>query len=119
MHARKRRVINAAFSDKALRTADEISIRHINRWCELLGGCSESKEETKWTESKNMTEWSDYLILDILTELSFGKSFETKEPGENPKKEFPHSVLRYLKLMYPVSQQKDEITGVFNKKKKN
>jgi len=50
-----------------------------------------------------MTEWSDYLILDILTELSFGESFETKEPGENPKKTIPHSIVRYLKLMYPVS----------------
>ena len=55
-----------------------------------------------------MTEWSDYLILDILTELSFGKSFETKEPGENLKKGIPHSVVRYLKLMYPVSPQKKQ-----------
>ena len=53
-----------------------------------------------------MTEWSDYLILDILTELSFGKSFDTKEPGENLKKWVPHDVVRYLKFMYPVRPQK-------------
>lgn len=49
-----------------------------------------------------MTEWSDYLVLDILTELAFGQSFETKEPEKNLKKTIPHSVVRYLKLMYPV-----------------
>lgn len=108
MHARKRRVLNAAFSDKALRSADEISIRHIDRWCELLADYPKNKADSQWTEPKNMTEWSDYLILDILTELSFGKSFETKEPGENLKKGIPHSVVRYLKLMYPVSQQKQK-----------
>ena len=105
MHARKRRVFNAAFPDKALRSANEISVRHIDRWSELLADCPESDAEAQWTEPKNMTQWSDYLILDILTELSFGKSFETKEPGENLKKGILHSVVRYLKLMYPVSPQ--------------
>ena len=103
MHARKRRVLNAAFSDKALRSADDISIRHINRWCELLEKRHGGEQGAQWTEPKNMTEWSDHLILDILTELSFGKSFETKEPGDDPKKTIPHSIVRYLSLMYPVS----------------
>jgi len=96
-------VLNAAFSDKALRSAEDVSIRHINRWCDLLADHPKSTQGPQWTEPKNMTEWSDYLILDILTELSFGESFETKEPGENPKKTIPHSIVRYLKLMYPVS----------------
>ena len=105
MHARKRRVLNTAFSDEALRSANEISVRHIDRWCDLLADCPQIKAEEQWTEPKDKTEWADYLILDILTELSFGKSFETKEPGENLKNWIPHSVVRCLKLMYPVSPQ--------------
>lgn len=103
IHARKRRVLNAAFSDKALRSADDISIRHIGRWCELLEEHRIDEQGAQWTEPKNMTDWSDRLILDILTELSFGKSFETKEPGDDPKKTIPHNVVRYLSFMYPVS----------------
>ncbi|MCJ1405164.1 hypothetical protein MMC11_008390 [Xylographa trunciseda] len=102
IHARKRRVLNAAFSDKAMRSADHIPIRHIDRWCELLADSEENAPKPQWTKPKNMTEWSDYLILDILTELSFGKSFETKEPAANPGKSIPHSVVRYLKFMYPI-----------------
>ena len=60
-----------------------------------------------------MTEWSDYLVLDIFTELAFGKSFETKEPGDNPKKAVPHTVVQYLKFMYPVSQNKYDFLVVF------
>ncbi|KAL8688586.1 MAG: hypothetical protein Q9218_005534, partial [Villophora microphyllina] len=107
MHARKRRVLNAAFSDKALRSAEETSLRHIDRWCDLLAGDVGSGDErlegTLWTEPRNMTDWSDYLILDILTELSFGESFETKEPKENPKKTIPHSIVWYLSFLYPIT----------------
>ena len=111
VHARKRRVLNAAFSDKAMRAADEVSIRHINRWCELLaeGSKGAAQEDSQWTAPKNMTEWSDYLVLDILTELAFGQSFETKEPGENPKKTIPQSVVRYLSFMYPVSERQTPV----------
>jgi cytochrome P450 len=45
VHARKIQVLNAAFSDKALRSADDVSLRHIHRWCDLLEEGSESTYE--------------------------------------------------------------------------
>lgn len=59
-HARKRRILNAAFSDKALKTAEGYIIQHVDRWCELIGA------DNTWSEPRNMAEWSDRLVFDIL-----------------------------------------------------
>ena len=99
VHARKRRVLNHAFSDKALSSSEPIIIRHVDRWCDLL------VDGPGWSEHRNMTEMADYLLFDILGELCFGKSFETKEPGDNPNKCVPHNIAVYMQLMYPVSDK--------------
>lgn len=75
--------------------------KHIDRWNEiLLQGTTDSEG---WTEPKNMSNWCDYLVFDILGDLCFGKSFDTKEPGENKYRQIPHQIATYLKTFYPVS----------------
>lgn len=63
-HARKRRILNAAFSDKALKNAESYIIQHADRWCELLL----SGAEHAWSSPRNLAEWIDYLVFDILGE---------------------------------------------------
>ncbi|KAG8156500.1 hypothetical protein KVR01_013604 [Diaporthe batatas] len=42
----------------------------------------------------------DYLVFDITGDLSFGRSFNIKEPGENPLREVPQNIVQYLKFYY-------------------
>lgn len=59
-HARKRRILNAAFSDKALKTFEGCIVQHVDRWCELIGA------DNGWSKPRNMADWSDRLVFDIL-----------------------------------------------------
>ena len=61
-HARKRRILNAAFSEEALRMSEPYVIQHVDRWCQLLAeGAGHD-----WSQPREMAEWSDYLVFDIL-----------------------------------------------------
>ena len=100
IHARKRRVLNSAFSEKSLRSAEAFVIKHVDRWNEILLENNDGKE---WSKGQNMSELVDYLSFDIMGDLSFGKSLDVKEPGDNPFKAIPHTIAGYLQFMYPVS----------------
>lgn len=106
VHAQKRRVLNAAFSDNALRSAEVFIIKHIDRWVELL---VEDRSAGTWTEPLNLSPSIDLLFFDILGDLCFGRSFETKEKEPNPLKGIPHSISMFQKRIYPVSIAFDSI----------
>ncbi|KAL8784413.1 MAG: hypothetical protein Q9195_009058 [Heterodermia aff. obscurata] len=93
-HARKRRILNAAFSDKALRSAEPYLIQHADRWCELLL----LGTEAGWSEAKNMADWANYLVFDILGDLCYARSFGMKEPGPNELKFIPGFICDYMKF---------------------
>ncbi|MCJ1475259.1 hypothetical protein MMC13_003921, partial [Lambiella insularis] len=99
-HAQKRRILNSVFSEKAVRSAETFVIHHVNRWCELLL----ENDSTAWSEPKNMADWTDYLVFDILGDLCFGSSFEIKEPKENTLRVIPHTIHSYVKFMNPIAQ---------------
>ena len=61
-HARKRRILNAAFSDKALKSSEEFIVQHVDRWCELLGDGANNG----WSLPRNIAHLSDCLVFDIL-----------------------------------------------------
>jgi cytochrome P450 len=103
LHARKRKVLNAVFSDSAVRSSETFVIKHIDRWCNLL---TANLKPGEWTEPKNTVQLVEFLVFDILGDLAFGRSFESKEPGPNPLQSIPHSIVSYLKFIYPVSNQK-------------
>jgi cytochrome P450 len=96
IHARKRKILNTVFTDSSIRSAATFIIKHIDRWNEL------TVTGHDWSEPIDFTKWSDSLIFDILGDLCFGKSFETKEPGENPFKVIPEVIISYMKLWNPV-----------------
>jgi hypothetical protein len=72
----------------------------VDRWNELL---LDENADT-WSQPRNIAEWSDYLVFDIMGDLCFGRSFETKEPRENPIKSVPHAIAEALKFFYGVSE---------------
>ncbi|PQE05267.1 benzoate 4-monooxygenase cytochrome P450 protein [Rutstroemia sp. NJR-2017a BVV2] len=80
VHARKRRVLNQAFSPEAIRSAENFVIQHVDRWNEILIDGNDGRE---WTEPVNISERIDYLVHDILGDLCFGRTFDLKEPREN------------------------------------
>jgi cytochrome P450 len=99
VHARKRRVMNNAFSDKALRSCEPFIHENVDRWCELI--IEEIGDGEKWSRSLNMARWADHLIFDILGDLCFGKSFGMKEPGSELRY-VPGLMTDFLGILHPV-----------------
>lgn len=97
-HVRKRKVLSNAFSDRAVRSAEQFVIRHVDRWCELLI----QDAGNSWSKPRNIARWSEFLVFDILTDLCFGKSFGLKEPGENELKDIPSQIAASVALHHPV-----------------
>ncbi|KAF2134348.1 benzoate 4-monooxygenase cytochrome-like protein P450 [Dothidotthia symphoricarpi CBS 119687] len=100
MHSRKRRVMNHAFSESALRSAEGFLHTNIDRWLELLGALAETDGD--WTASLNMCDWMNWLVFDILGDLCFGQSFGMKEP-DSKLRHVPEMMVEYLKLINPIA----------------
>ena len=98
LHHKKRRTLNLIFTEKSVRAAGVFIQKHVDRWNELLA----DDEGKDWSQPRNISEWNDYLVFDILCDLFFGRSLDIKEPGENPFRYIPKSIHSLLKFMYPV-----------------
>jgi hypothetical protein len=99
-HAYKRKILNLCFTDKLLRGACEFIVKHVDRWNQLI---LEEIDGDDWSASVDITEKIDVLTFDIMGDLCFGRSFDVKEPGENPLKAVTHCKTEYLLFYYPVS----------------
>jgi cytochrome P450 len=99
VHGRKRRVLNYAFSEAALRSCESFLHSNIDRWLELLGSAVE--EDGGWTKPQDMAVWVTWLVFDILGDLSFGKSFDMKEPDSNLR-HIPEMMIDFLGIIHPV-----------------
>jgi cytochrome P450 len=98
MHAKRRRLLNLAFTEKSLRAAAVFMGDHTDRWNELLvKDC-----DTDWSEPLNFSDLTDSLVFDILSDVCYGRSFEIKEPSDNPIKAIPHAIVKTMQFMYPV-----------------
>ncbi|KAI1170588.1 isotrichodermin C-15 hydroxylase [Nemania sp. FL0916] len=82
VHARKRRVLSQAFSDSAIKEMERYILGNVRSFCEQVGlGASDDRKG--WTVPKNMADWCNYLAMDILGDLSFGKAFHMLERPDN------------------------------------
>jgi hypothetical protein len=102
-HARKRKILNQAFTEKSVKHAASFMTKHIERWIDLLVVHDDAPANQNWSKSRNMSDWNDWVVFDILGDLCFGRSFEIKEPTPNPIREIPHLVIRHVRFFYPVS----------------
>ncbi|KAI1469973.1 cytochrome P450 [Daldinia caldariorum] len=100
-HARKRKLLSHAFTEKSVRAASDFVVQNLDRWHELLiedASCG-------WSPAVDISEKLDELAFDIMGDLSFGKSFNVKEPGDNnPFKNIPHNITDYSKLYNSVAR---------------
>lgn len=100
-HARKRRVLNNAFSDRALRGMEAFVHSNTDRWLELIKDQT-SKTGTGWSNSLNMAHEVNYLVFDILGDLCFGKQFNMKEPDSDIK-HVPELMASFVELLHPIA----------------
>jgi cytochrome P450 len=98
-HAAKRKLLNLCFTENTIRASSKFIINHIDRWIDLM---IQENDTPEWSEAVDFSGRLDRLIFDIMGDISFGKSFDIKEPGENPLKSIPHSIAEYMRFYYPV-----------------
>lgn len=89
-HARKRRVLSHAFSDKAIKSMEKYVLEKVRTFCRALPtteldlmDVQKSNGEKDWSSPKNIGEYSDWLAFDVMGELAFGKSFDMIERPDN------------------------------------
>jgi len=97
--AHKRRVLNYAFSDMALRSAEPFIHKNVDRWIDLLSQQKAQSQNRK--KSINMADQVTYLVFDILGDLCFGKCFDMKEPGSKLRYVID-MMLGFIETMHPV-----------------
>jgi cytochrome P450 len=88
VHARKRRVLSQAFSDGAVKEMERYILGNVRTFCEGIGELGRGRiagreDEKGWTPAKNMADWCNWLAMDILGDLCFGKAFHMLERPDN------------------------------------
>ncbi|CAK7217244.1 hypothetical protein SEUCBS140593_003143 [Sporothrix eucalyptigena] len=91
-HARKRRVLSHAFSDSAVKEAEKYILANVRTFCDVLGAGGHTanaasagypQASEKWSSPVNMSDQCNYLAMDILGDLCFGKAFHMLEAPDN------------------------------------
>jgi cytochrome P450 len=100
-HAQRRKMLNTCFTDNSVTAVSSLLGQQIDRLHQIL--LDEHGSATEWSASVDLGEKIDHLAFDIMGDLSFGRSFNIKEPGDNPLREVQHNIIQYLKFYYPVS----------------
>ncbi|EFR01588.1 isotrichodermin C-15 hydroxylase [Nannizzia gypsea CBS 118893] len=72
-HSVRRRVMEQAFSDAALRSSEEFIVENIKTFCDQLSKTAASPGE--WGTPQNMDHWCTYLSYDIMGDLVFNTKF--------------------------------------------
>ena len=84
IHARKRRVLSHAFSDGSIKEAERYILENIRTFCGELGRNDGGGGEKKgWSAPQNMADWCNWLAMDILGDLCFGKAFHMLDRPDN------------------------------------
>ena len=70
----------SAFSNQAVQEVQPAIMNVIRDWCSALGDDGIAGDE--WASSKDMSDWSAWVIFDSLGSLLFGQSFNTTRSAE-------------------------------------
>lgn len=96
-HAFRRRVLDQAFSEKALADAEGLILENARRWLEYLGA---DTLESGWTRSRDMNDWCNWLSFDLMGDMTFGRDFGCVTKAEH--RFIPDVVLNATKFVYVV-----------------
>lgn len=81
LHAGRRKILNHAFSDAALRGMHDTVLRRVEQLSECLEQPKPHENEGGWSQAREMAAWFTYLTQDILGDLCFGDDFGNLENG--------------------------------------
>ncbi|KAF3480223.1 benzoate 4-monooxygenase cytochrome P450 [Arthroderma uncinatum] len=80
-HGFRRRVMEYAFSDSALRSSEDFIIENVQIFCEELSNTAATP--SKWGTPQDMNSWSTYLNYDIMGDLTFSTKFNCMRSEEH------------------------------------
>jgi cytochrome P450 len=80
-HAIRRRKMAPAFSERALKEAERLTMISAVQLAEEVG--KGTKLEKDWTQPINMGDWATYFGFDFIADLGYGKTFGMLECSEN------------------------------------
>lgn len=80
-HARQRRIVSHAFSDRALREQEYLLIKYTDLLVSRLHDQLKSPEE--YPQEVNICKWMQFVTFDIVGDLCFGESFHSLESMEH------------------------------------
>lgn len=99
VHARKKRILSQAFSDRAVKDMEDYILGHTEKFVRLL------RDAAKTASDVDMSLHIDDLIMDIFSGLCFGKSYGIQgSKGERTAREMINTVAKhhYIVGTYPV-----------------
>ncbi|KAF2428689.1 benzoate 4-monooxygenase cytochrome P450 [Tothia fuscella] len=80
VHAFRRRVLSHAFSEKAIRDAEQFIQQSVDTLIRKMG---EDTGSDGWSTPKDFSIWATYYAFDFTGDLAFGSSFEMLASEEN------------------------------------
>ena len=101
LHAARRRLLNQAFSESAMKGLEGYVVERIREWCGYLGEPKAQDEKEGWSKERDMGLWSTLLTVDVLGELSFGSSFGAMKDGYSFIMELLLSSARFQTMVSP------------------
>jgi hypothetical protein len=73
-----------AFSDQAIKGLERYILANVRTACGLLGeNIKVSGEKDGWGERRNVADWCNWMVFDIMGDLVFGKAFGMLESPTN------------------------------------
>ena len=90
-------MLDHAFSDSALRSAETFVIENANDFCKVVGSDARSGE---WTEPRNMSDLCTWLAYDLMGDLVFGTRFNCLTSPEH--RYVPKLLMSSSAFVYPV-----------------
>ncbi|KEF61099.1 uncharacterized protein A1O9_02664 [Exophiala aquamarina CBS 119918] len=96
-HAARRRILNHAFSEAAIRETETFVIDNVGKFIKLIGP-NDSENDEGWSTPRNMSDWLNWMAYDIMGNLVFGKSYNCL--GSEEHREMPRLMTEGTKFGY-------------------
>jgi cytochrome P450 len=100
VHAQQRKTLSNAFSAKALRDQEDVVQRYVDLFVKKLEQWGESGRKPI-----NVTTAYNWLMFDIIGDLSFGESFGSIESGQEPYWTTIFSGALYFSILWRIGRQ--------------
>jgi cytochrome P450 len=104
VHAARRRLLNNAFSESALKGLEKYILVRLREWCDRLGEPKENDDKRSgWSKEKDLSHWANLFTIDVLGDLCFGADFAAMRTGNNI---FAQLIMSFTRFQDWVSQHR-------------